>query len=66
MREDPGGGDGRIRKRLTDGGEETRHPMSSDVSDVTVFSASPIAVAPSGPRRLSLACVQFLNEGCAV
>ncbi len=28
--------------------------MSSDVSDVTAVSASPTAVAPSGPRSLPL------------
>ena len=30
------------------------HPMSRDVSDVTAVSASPMAVAPSGPRLLAL------------
>ena len=28
--------------------------MSRDVSDVTAVSASPMAVAPSGPRLLAL------------
>ena len=31
-----------------------KYPMSRDVSDVTAIRASPMAVAPTGPRLLSL------------
>jgi hypothetical protein len=39
-------------------GEGGWHPMSRDVSDVTVVRASPMAVAPCGPMLLPLACVE--------
>ena len=41
-------------ERSLGGGGGGRHRMTRDVSDVTAVSASPMAVAPSGPRLLAL------------